>query len=366
MISQLLELLQLFFWLIIAPFAMGAIPCAWVRKEKRAWGLIFVAGYLVMFSLFELLVVPMVLLQLPFTTAVKWVSIAFILAAAAGTGLLVKTAAEQKSLRGMLENTFGVKLSRPAVSVSEAAMWALFFCLLAFQLYHAYAMVSFDGDDAYFVAQSVTADRGDSMYGYVPYTGFGTKLDTRHALAVLPLWIAFIARQSGVHAAIVSHLVIPFIFVPLTYLCYYFIGKEVFKEHKQAVPVFMIIVGFLQIFGNVSIYTKETFFIMRTWQGKSFFANFVLTAIVFLLLWLTGRAKKGLAEKENPGLWILLFCCNMTAAFSTTMGVFLTALLIGITGLWLSVKNKSWELLAKLALSCIPCIAYTLLYLILN
>ena len=118
----------------------------------------------------------------------------------------------------------------------------------------------------------------------------------------------------------------------------------------------------LQIYGNVSIYTKETFFVMRTWQGKSLFANFVLTMALALMLWLFSENKEE-REKENRGLWILLFCVNIAAAFSTTMGVFLMAILIGVTGSCLAVKNKSAKILWKFVVSCIPCIVFTVLYL---
>ena len=365
-LELILELVQLILWFIIIPFAIGCIPCAFIQKRMRTCSLIMAAGYLAMFSVFELVTLPMVIIGLKFSTAVRCVIVIFILTASAGIVFAIKAAMEREGIVQRFCGAVGI----PERDISEGfrpdvqavCLWTLFVILAGFQLYQAFHLAVFDGDDAYYVAQSVTAVNRDSMYGYIPYNGFGTSLDIRHAIAVLPLWIAFVSKMSGIHATILSHLIMPFIFVPLTYLAYYLVAKRLFGEKKRLIPAFLIIIGVLQIFGNVSIYTKETFFVMRTWQGKSFFANFVLVVTLALILWLFEEDKKD-GEKENPGLWVMLMCANITAAFSTALGVFLMAILLGVTGVCLSVRNGSARILWKFVVSCIPCIVFTLLYL---
>lgn len=361
-LELILEFLQLLLWFIIVPFAIGCIPCAFVQKRVRTCGLIMAAGYLVMFSVFEIVVMPMVLAKAKFSTAVKWASLVLILTAAVGIGFAVKAALEKKKFIPALTEGFGIRLPEGKPDIQSVFLWILFLAVVGFQLYQACKLAVFDGDDAYYVAQSVTAVQRDSMYGYIPYNGFGTSLDIRHAMAVLPLWIAYVAKQSGIHPTILSHLILPFIFVPLTYLSYYLVAKRLCTEKKRLIPAFLFVIALLQIYGNVSIYTKETFFVMRTWQGKSFFANFVLTMALAVILWLFPEQKEE-TEKKNPGLWVLLFCTNITAAFSTTMGVFLMAILLGVTGCCLAVRNKSARILWKFVVSCIPCIVFTILYL---
>ncbi len=363
MLELLLEFIQLLLWFIIIPFAIGCIPCALIQKRLRTCGMVMASGYLAMFSIFELLTLPMVLLGWKFTTAVRCIVVVLILTAAAGIVFAVKAAMEEEGILRRILGAFGISAwdfsegFQP--DVQAVCLWALFLILAGFQLYQAFTLAVFDGDDAYYVAQSVTAVNRDSMYGYIPYNGFGTSLDIRHAIAALPLWIAFVSKMSGIHATILSHLILPFIFVPLTYLAYYLVAKRLFSEKKRFIPAFLIIIGMLQIFGNVSIYTKETFFVMRTWQGKSFFANFVLVITLALILWLFEEETE---ERRNPGLWALLLCANITAAFSTALGVFLMAILIGVTGCLLAVRNRSVKVLWKFVISCIPCIVFTLLY----
>lgn len=365
LLEQILELIQLFLWCIIIPFAIGCIPCAFMQKRMRTCGMIMVSGYLTMFSVFEVIVLPMVILGLGFTIAVRCVTAVLIVTASVGIVLAFKAAMERE---GTIQRIFGA-LGIPEWDISEGfrpdmqavCLWVLFIVLVGFQLYQAFSLAVFDGDDAYYVAQSVTAVNRDSMYGYIPYNGFGTSLDIRHAIAVLPLWVAFVAKMSGIHATILSHMILPFIIVPLTYLAYYLLARRLFADKKRLIPAFLIIIGVLQIFGNVSIYTKETFFVMRTWQGKSFFANFVLVVTLALILWMFGEDKG--EKEENPGLWVMLVCANITAAFSTALGVFLMAIMIGVTGSLLAIRNRSVKILWKFVVSCIPCVVFTLLYL---
>ena len=48
----------------------------------------------------------------------------------------------------------------------------------------------------------------------------------------------------------------------------------------------MIMVNMLMIFGNISIYTPATFFLMRIWQGKSMLTSIVFPAILLIFFWL--------------------------------------------------------------------------------
>ena len=90
----------------------------------------------------------------------------------------------------------------------------------------AFAYASFDGDDAYYVVQSVLADQTGVLNRIRPYTGLSTDLDIRHALATLPLWIAYVARMTGIHATIVAHTLLPLIFYSADLLCVLFRSAE--------------------------------------------------------------------------------------------------------------------------------------------
>ena len=250
--------------------------------------------------------------------------------------------------------------------METALYWILAGGLVLFQIYMAYTRASFDGDDAYYVAQSVIAEQSDVLYRILPYTGLTTTVDVRHALASLPIWEAYLARMTGIHPAIIAHSVLPLVLIPVTYLLYYLIGRRLFGRENRKLAVFMIFVNVLQIFGNTSIYTNATFFLMRTWQGKSMLCNMVLLAVLWCLLNLWDmKSAVGEKKESQAGWWILLCAVNVVAAMATTMGAFLTGLLIAVTGLVMAVRDRRPAVLPKLAASCIPCIVYLAVYLVL-
>ena len=374
------ELLAAFAVLIAAPFCIGLLPALAMPGEKIAWheeraeenkkagirriflertpvsvcpAAVYAAGFVIVLAVFQIVAVPVILFETwGFPRIVTIYSI--LLAVLSAAGLIFGFPV----LRGMAVDarTWIVKRKRP--SVETALYWVIAVGLILFQMYMAYTHEFFDGDDAYYVAQSVIAEQTDVLYRILPYTGLSTSLDIRHALASLPIWEAYLARVTGIHPAIIAHSVLPLILIPLTYLVYYRIGMRLFKGAFRKTAVFLILVSLLQIFGNTSIYTNATFFLMRTWQGKSVLCNFVLLTAVWSLLrlWETGAdgEQKG---KKQAGWWLLMAANNVTAAMATTMGAF-----IAIAGLVMAVRQKRPGRLIPLAATCLPGLVYLGIY----
>lgn len=349
--------------LFAAPFCMGLVPARFMPggRQKKNPVLIYLAGFFLALAVFQIIAVPVILMKpWGFPIIVKLYSGALILLSAAGLFF------GRKVLGELAENGRELWTGRRRPSVETALYWILAGGLILFQIYMAYTRASFDGDDAYYVAQSVIAEQSDVLYRILPYTGLTTTVDVRHALASLPIWEAYLARMTGIHPAIIAHSVLPLVLIPVTYLLYYLIGRRLFGRENRKLAVFMIFVGVLQIFGNTSIYTNATFFLMRTWQGKSILCNMVLLAVLWCLLnlWDT-KAADGEKRESQAGWWILLCAVNVVAAMATTMGAFLTGLLIAVTGLVMAVRDRRPAVLPKLAASCIPCIVYLAVYMVL-
>ncbi len=356
----IIRILSLILWLFLIPCCIGMIPMPWIPEKKRNPGVVWIAGYLIMLPLCWLATVPCVLFVKydSFLVMARWFTA--LLAAAVLLGIFIGFRAYKKGKP---------VVPRPALDIGrmawgERAVWLLFFALLAWQLYKAFTMASFDGDDAEYVAQSLVTWQSNTMYLIKPYTGGTTSLDIRHSLAVLPVWVAYIGRMTGLHTTILAHSVLPFVWIPLTYTVFYEVGKHLFQEKKECLPGFMALMALLQIFGNVSIFTNETFFLTRTWQGKAVAVSFVLPATVWLLFWIFDRRKgeKGTAA----GMWALLALTNMTAGVCTSMIVFLNAVMIGAAAFWLAVVERKLGILVKAGLVCIPNGVYMLLYLFLH
>lgn len=350
----MIQVIGFIFWLLVIPFCSGLIPANFISENRKNPGVILLAGYLFMWAVFEVISVPAVLfIQYDnFLFVLRWFMAAAILLATSGIWLQLRMGKSKFRLPN---------ISLKKLSVEAKIEWLLFLALVGFQLYMAVTRTSFDGDDAFYVVHSLMAQQSGAMYRNNPYTGWSTTLDIRHALAVFPIWVAFVAVKAHLHATIVSHAIMPLILIPLTYLIFYEIAKELFSSRKENIPVFMILMGMFQLFGNVSIYTNETFFLTRTWQGKSVVGNFVIPMTFLLMLWLYGaeRTKKS----REVGLWFLLVCLNITAGFSSSLAVFLLTILLAIMAVCLMVVERDIKIPVKLGLTCIPNVIYVLIYL---
>ncbi|MCD7726200.1 MAG: DUF6077 domain-containing protein [Clostridiales bacterium] len=363
-------IISLFFWLVMIPFCIGLVPACFISpvQRRRNPGVILLGGYFCMWALFGLVAIPAVLwVQYHnFSVASRCFTVLSILCAAAGLLMWRRKAGDYRPelTSPAREREEGIVKRFLHRTWAEKIEWLLFWALLGFQLYKAVAYTSFDGDDAYYVVESLIAQQADVMYRILPYTGGSTSLDVRHALAVFPMWVAFVAVQSGIHATIVSHVVMPVVLIPLTYLVYYEIGKGLFGEQTpgdgERLPLFMIVMCVFQIFGNVSIYTNETFFLTRTWQGKAVAGSLVIPAFLWLLLWIYQGAGKD--KERDAGLWIILVCVNMTAGICSSIAVFIVSILLAVTALGLAFAQRDGRVLLRIGAACIPNVIYMGLY----
>jgi len=351
-----MTVLKLVYWLVLLPFLLGFLPLMGFPEKERTPDRQFVAGFLLMLAVFQLFAVPAVLWKCRIDLLVTVnVVVTTLLAAAALVGFFFL----------MKKKKIHIPTSwKENVSKSERAAcliyWCLFLGVLLFQMYMAYSRASFDGDDAFYVAQSVMAQQDGSMYEVDPYTGAPAPFDARHATATVTMWIAVVARLTEVHAAVLSHTVLPLVLLPLVYLVYCQVGKLLIhgERSRSNLPVFMLFMAFLQMYGYVSLYTKETFLMTRTWQGKAMVGNIVFPVILWILLY---------CVKETPtwGYWLLLLCVNTFAAMCSSLGAFLVCVMIAVYGVVCAARKRSLKLLLQLALSCVPCVIYIGMYVLL-
>ena len=163
--------------LFAAPFCIGLIPARFMPggRRKKNPVLIYLAGFFLTLAVFQIIAVPVILMKpWGFPIIVKLYSGALILLSAAGLFF------GRNVLGDLTENGRELWEGRRRPSVETALYWILAGGLVLFQIYMAYTRASFDGDDAYYVAQSVIAEQSDVLYRILPYTGLTTTVDVRH------------------------------------------------------------------------------------------------------------------------------------------------------------------------------------------
>ena len=371
-----ISILQLLLWLLVVPFCIGLLFNFILPEFRRTVGITFILGYLVYMAVFEVIAIVSMtkVVYSAFTYCRRSFIIAVLFLAAFGIARSIRILNDgdgkflalfpgeaHADIRDLLNPRTDPKTYKADYTLESRVYWGIFFAIMAFQMIMSIVMASFDGDDAYYVVESLLAQQADVMNTILPYTGMSTSLDIRHALAVITMWIAFVAKLSGIHATIVSHSIIPLFFIPLVYLAYVEIGRILFRSRQQIIPVFMIVVSLLLTFGNVSIYTPATFFLMRTWQGKALVSNLVFPLILWLFLWMFEDSK--MEERTSfRTAWIMLTLVNMLSGVCSSLGVIFGSGLIALLTLVLLVVTKRWTVIVGAFLCIIPNIIYLGIY----
>ena len=372
----------IFFWLLIVPMPIGILLNGILPIFRRTLGITFILGYLAYFGLFEIIAIPCMIRITygAFGYCYRYFSIASMVLAAMGLIRLIhvlkndglsflsvfpgETHAGAHELLSPRSDPKGLKMD---YSLEAKIYWGIFFLLLAVQMVLAVVMSSFDGDDAYYVVESLLAQQADVMNTILPYTGGSTSLDVRHCFAVITMWIAFVAKGSGIHSTIVSHSIIPLLMIPFVYLVYVEIGRILFRRRQEIIPVFMIVVSFLMIFGNVSHYTPATFFLMRTWQGKALVSNLVFPLMLWIFLWLLEDVRETVANvhltmTQKIAPWFILALINMLSGICSSMGIIFGGGLVALYTLVLLFFKRKWTVLLGAFVSMIPSVLYLLVY----
>ncbi len=353
---MILQGMVLLLLLAVAPMGTGLLINNIMPIKQRGVGNTYLCGFLCLLALFQVIAVPIVFLDAWGFPKIVTLYTCFVTILTGG-GIIDTLHCFRRG------NVIWRKKNPYSWNRTLVIQWLIVGVLIFIQLFMAVYSASFDGDDAYYVVNSLLTEETNTLYRILPYTGFSTELDMRHSMAVFPIWIAYVARMTGIHATILSHTVLPVFLISVTYGIYYQVGKKLCVEKKEQLPTYMILVCALHLFGNTSIYTNATFLLMRNWQGKSMLANVVIPALFLVLLWIFEEEKQ---EKEGKKiLWFLLFVLNIVAAMMSTASVFLNTLLIGVMALVLALQEKDLKILLKLIACCVPCVVYALLYVLL-
>lgn len=352
-------------WLCLIPLLAGIIPSYALERGKRKLGTIYLSGWIIMLAVFQIVAVPMVITKKSLTDLVIFFSgIMFFLTLA---GLFI-------ILVGVFRDSVKEFFQFPEwkiIDINDRVSWILVVGLILFQIVMSIMFSTPDGDDAYYVTHAVMADQTDMMYLKNAYTGADGILDARHVLAPFPMFIAFLARRSGMHAAALAHTVLPTALIVLTYLIYYKISTLLFPDQeKNKRSVFMVVMAGIQLFGNYSIYTNETFFVTRTWQGKSVLANIAIPAAFYILLRICARTEQERTDDEVKygtglaGLFSVLLAVNLVGALASSLGMLLLCILEGIMLPIIAIRNRRVRVIPAGIISAIPCIVYMFLYVI--
>ena len=357
---EVLGFLMLIIWLLVIPTCIGGMPAAFVDKQGKSPAFMCISGYMIMWAVFQIICVPCVLLEQMHNGMFPYVVYGFggaaLLLAVIGAVFFVHSRKDQWAS--------AERKSKSKLGLLEKVSWAVFLVLIFVQLAASVLMAYGDGDDAYYVAVSTITEASNTMYKIMPYSIGEMGLDIRHGLAPFPVWIAFLARISGLETSLVAHTAVSTCLIGLTYLVYYKIGQVLFRGKKESLPIFLSFTALLVMFGDYSYKTVENFMIARSRQGKAALGSIIVPVTVFLLLMIFEEIQN--RKKAGRMLWVLLGATVTAACLCSTLGTMLMCLLLGVAGLCAGLVYKNLRLVICMAACCVPAVVFAGMYFVLG
>ncbi|MCR4617026.1 MAG: hypothetical protein K5669_02430 [Lachnospiraceae bacterium] len=271
------------------------------------------------------------------------------------TNPLKATSNQEKSKQVISKQEESVKINAYRI------LWIAVIILIAVQVVLQIVLAYMEVDDSYYVSEATSAVEASRFYNTIPYTGASTDIDFRHGLAPFPLWLAFISSLTGIKAVSIAHVVLPAVHMTMTYMVYAVIGRTLLGDKRRHLPVYMLFVIALNLFGFTSYMTPEKFFMTRIREGKATIASLIIPGIVICLYMIL----KSLSEnkKTDIRLYIMLFALNMSGCLCSTLGALLCALPIFICAVIGAFMLKKVRHLLPMAAGCLPCLIFALMYL---
>lgn len=369
---MILKLCTLGVWMVLVPWGIGCFALGAGKKDGGNAGYAFCVGYVLMWALFQLIAVPIIIREGNFRQVELIFEVACLTFSISGL-LLFFLHVKNEGIKELIFRRKEIpRTLKSREGIVILVLWAIFLAGVLFQMLQAYRLAYADGDDAFYIPISVAATQNESLYMNIPYTGETSSLNLRYGLAPFPIWVGFIASKCRVNAAVAAHSLMPLVLIPLTYVLYLEIGKMLCSgmtpegeqkdrmRRETALPLFMIFVALLQIFGNYSIYTAATFLLTRTRQGKAALANIILPFFILLLYKMAGEIKEqGRANAKNV-LWMM--AAMAAGCMCSTMSGLLCCILVMLTVFLIFLLYRKPSVLLQGFLGCLPGIAFALLY----
>lgn len=232
--------------------------------------------------------------------------------------------------------------------------------LILGQAYVYVRYMHIDDDDAFYVGAAVTAVSTNTIFSMDPYTGMEfAELPSRYVMSPFFSFVAFLSRISGVHPAVVTHLVLAGILIVLSYTIYSLVGKKLFPDNSRLSEYFLFFVILIVLFSGYTVYTQGMFTLVRIWQGKAVFCAVLVPMICYMMLHLA-------SQKAVAADWCFLFLLMCACCLVSSMGIMLGAIMLGIFGILHVIRDRDFKKFLCTALCCIPNIVCAALYLIMR
>lgn len=297
-------------------------------------------GFFLYFALFEIVALPMIILQSPLhMLCTVWRIVCVVI-----VGAFLTLAIRKK-----------IVLSKKSITTNNWLFWAML-TLALLQILFVCMQKNNSWDTAFYIGNVVDAIQTDSMYLYDGYTGWiENVVNIKYAICTFYMHDAAIGYIFGIHGAIVCRFFNTILCQIFSIYVVYLLGMEIWKKKTEAYA--MVCFWIVTNFGVSTGYFANDFLLSRSYEAKAFCANIVLPAVLLLLLRLVRK------QNENS-CFIILFIVNIASVAISSSCLMLVPLLEGIFFLIILMLYRNWHLIWKMIVCILPSGAYLILYLL--
>lgn len=166
--------------------------------------------------------------------------------------------------------------------------------MIFFQIFICIRYVFLNDNDAYYVGMATTTLDTDTLFKFSPYTGQEISWENYkfNVLASLPVFWAVLSKFFRVNASVMSHTLVPVIFIIAAYILYRQIALYLFKDNKRAAKIFVLIICIFNCFSGRDIRVSFEMLSTCIWQGGSFLYNISLPLIFLSGLKVLNKRRK--------------------------------------------------------------------------
>ncbi|MBO4862774.1 MAG: hypothetical protein J5517_00260 [Eubacterium sp.] len=320
----------------------GFLKLLYGGKEKKISPIFsFISGYLILWTLIELIAIPVTVFKAGFSV-LTWIVLSLMgLLSVVGIIYIIKNYSSEKG--AFKDALFEVIKDKKALVllIIFAVLFIIFICMNSVTLFY-------DADDSRFLVSAGDIVRNDHILLTDPVTGkaldAGYRDFKKDLISQWAVYIAYMSKVTGVNTTVFAHTVYPIIAMLLIFGIYTLLLSEQKKEDRLLGLILLI---FLFIFGNYSTHSQETVSMIRVWQGKATLAVFGVLTMIYIFRIL----------EETGGEWqcyILLFLANLSMCLMSSMGIVIAAMMMVVYGCYAAFKLRKVRVAILIMLLLIP------------
>ncbi len=214
-------------------------------------------------------------------------------------------------------------------------LWAVIVGFIICHIYVVIQYVSYNVDDNFYVAQSLTTITRNRLMNVLPSCGIeGSVFPPTYLLVSWETWIAALSKMFCTTPAVLCHSILPAFLIPLHYMAFYLAGRE-FSRRKSALFLFFVIL--LNFTCGPFTYNQGAFLTLRIWQGKAVLVNILLPLLLYVFLRIT---KTRTLKVRNM---FFLFSLLLASQAASTVGTYLAPVLYAVYAITFLITARKWK-----------------------